>query len=327
MTDLKAIETRYAGCRFRSRLEARWAVFFDTLRISWEYEPQGYEIESLRDGTTRRYLPDFYLPTLKHYVEVKGSDDLADQNYRDMLSSAIDNQDVPLQAILLLGPVPNVENISVVLHARLHRHNGLIQCDSVAFSRVTEGPLTIYYGSGGWLTRVNAPGWPNGATWNARRLRVEDPDENPRLLRQSTSDAYLAARSARFEHGETPTPKSLPSKPPTLGAVVRQQSAADAARDALAGMAAVGRCTDDIIDLLREHSGDELSTRQVIGALRARYGTYHERIIRRALSRAADDHLIERRQGPQATSLWRMSGVDLVIRTFGGSPLVEGEPS
>jgi hypothetical protein len=26
----KAIETHYKGYRFRSRLEARWAVFFDT---------------------------------------------------------------------------------------------------------------------------------------------------------------------------------------------------------------------------------------------------------------------------------------------------------
>lgn len=52
---IKAIETRYAGCRFRSRLEARWAVFFNTLGIRWEYEPEGFELPS------GRYLPDFYL--------------------------------------------------------------------------------------------------------------------------------------------------------------------------------------------------------------------------------------------------------------------------
>ena len=32
----KAIETKYKGFRFRSRLEARWAVFFDALGIEWE---------------------------------------------------------------------------------------------------------------------------------------------------------------------------------------------------------------------------------------------------------------------------------------------------
>jgi hypothetical protein len=36
---LKAIETQYAGHTFRSRLEARWAAFFDILEWHWEYEP------------------------------------------------------------------------------------------------------------------------------------------------------------------------------------------------------------------------------------------------------------------------------------------------
>ncbi len=64
---IKAIETRYAGCRFRSRLEARWAVFFDTLGVRWEYEPEGLLFD---DGT--RYLPDFRLPDLRIWFEVKG---------------------------------------------------------------------------------------------------------------------------------------------------------------------------------------------------------------------------------------------------------------
>jgi hypothetical protein len=51
---MKAIDTQYQGYNFRSRLEARWAVFFDALGLKWEYEPEGFE---LTDGT--RYLPDF----------------------------------------------------------------------------------------------------------------------------------------------------------------------------------------------------------------------------------------------------------------------------
>lgn len=51
---MKAIETRYAGYRFRSRLEARWAVFFQTLGLKWEYEPEGFDL-----GFGVRYLPDF----------------------------------------------------------------------------------------------------------------------------------------------------------------------------------------------------------------------------------------------------------------------------
>lgn len=53
---MKPIETRYHGCRFRSRLEAKWAVFFDCMDIEWEYEPEGYD---LGDGIW--YLPDFRL--------------------------------------------------------------------------------------------------------------------------------------------------------------------------------------------------------------------------------------------------------------------------
>lgn len=64
--DVKAIETVYNGYRFRSRLEARWAVFFDAAGIEYEYEPEGFELE---DGT--KYLPDFYLPEYDWYVEIK----------------------------------------------------------------------------------------------------------------------------------------------------------------------------------------------------------------------------------------------------------------
>lgn len=64
--DIKPIETEYNGYKFRSRLEARWAVFFDEARIEYQYEPEGYVFE---DGT--RYLPDFYLPSLKAFVEIK----------------------------------------------------------------------------------------------------------------------------------------------------------------------------------------------------------------------------------------------------------------
>jgi hypothetical protein len=53
---IKSIETHYKGYRFRSRLEARWAVFFDHLDIDWEYEYEGFHIES--GGL---YLPDFLL--------------------------------------------------------------------------------------------------------------------------------------------------------------------------------------------------------------------------------------------------------------------------
>lgn len=67
---IQAIETRYKGYRFRSRLEARWAVFFDALDIRWVYEHEGFEIKS-HHGKTEWYLPDFHLLDIDLYVEIK----------------------------------------------------------------------------------------------------------------------------------------------------------------------------------------------------------------------------------------------------------------
>lgn len=64
---MQVIETQYNGYRFRSRLEARWAVFFDALGWVYRYEPEGYVLD---DGEA--YLPDFYLPTFDVFVEIKG---------------------------------------------------------------------------------------------------------------------------------------------------------------------------------------------------------------------------------------------------------------
>ena len=63
---IKAIQTYYKGYRFRSRLEARWAVFFESMQMNFEYEPEGFE---LLDGT--RYLPDFSLTDVSMWAEAK----------------------------------------------------------------------------------------------------------------------------------------------------------------------------------------------------------------------------------------------------------------
>lgn len=59
---VKPIQTEYAGYRFRSRLEVRFAVAFDYHRwanpeVRWQYEPEGYKTPT----TYGWYLPDFLL--------------------------------------------------------------------------------------------------------------------------------------------------------------------------------------------------------------------------------------------------------------------------
>jgi len=60
---MKAIPTPYGGCRFRSRLEARWAAFFDLAALDWDYEPIDL------DG----WAPDFSIHSAGEtvYAEVK----------------------------------------------------------------------------------------------------------------------------------------------------------------------------------------------------------------------------------------------------------------
>ncbi len=64
---MKAIETSYKGYRFRSRTEARWAIFFDSVGISYQYEPEGFDL-----GEHGCYLPDFRIPSANAWVEIKG---------------------------------------------------------------------------------------------------------------------------------------------------------------------------------------------------------------------------------------------------------------
>jgi hypothetical protein len=63
---IKSIPTFWNGRIFRSRTEARWAVFFDVLGIAYEYEKEGYQLSK---GIW--YLPDFWLTDLKFWVEIK----------------------------------------------------------------------------------------------------------------------------------------------------------------------------------------------------------------------------------------------------------------
>lgn len=77
---MQPIRTNYKGILFRSKLEAEWAKFFDSLSIPWLYEPEGYQFT---DGTM--YLPDFWLPDSKQWFEVKGLMNDKDQHKMEML--------------------------------------------------------------------------------------------------------------------------------------------------------------------------------------------------------------------------------------------------
>lgn len=43
---IKPLPSIYAGTYFRSRLEARWAAYFDMIGVTWQYEPESYDLNS-----------------------------------------------------------------------------------------------------------------------------------------------------------------------------------------------------------------------------------------------------------------------------------------
>lgn len=73
-----AIPTVYNGIQFRSRLEAKWACFFDLIEWAWEYEPVDL------DG----WIPDFVISHSTYrvplYVEVKPEIGYA-ENHRTLI--------------------------------------------------------------------------------------------------------------------------------------------------------------------------------------------------------------------------------------------------
>lgn len=66
-TGIAALPTVYRETQFRSLLEASWAATLDSLGIVWEYEPETFTLPS-----GAKYLPDFHLPEIGVWLEVKG---------------------------------------------------------------------------------------------------------------------------------------------------------------------------------------------------------------------------------------------------------------
>lgn len=64
---IKPIPTKYRDTMFRSTLEADWAATLDWYKIEWQYEPEGLQLPS-----GELYRPDFWLPRIRTYLEIKG---------------------------------------------------------------------------------------------------------------------------------------------------------------------------------------------------------------------------------------------------------------
>lgn len=160
---IKPIETSYKGYRFRSRLEARWAILFDGLGFKW-----GYEIEGFKLPSGAQYLPDFYLYDFGVWFEVKGSYETTSDSDREKIYE--------------------------------FSGCGLGQNIIVATGQIGEECLMFYGNYGVYQVWFSPNPFNEGLQISVMR---EDSIASYRSkIYQKIDDVYQQARSARFEFGE-----------------------------------------------------------------------------------------------------------------------------
>jgi hypothetical protein len=187
--NIRPIETEYAGYRFRSRLEARWALWMDTLHIPYVYEPEGYEADGVR------YLPDFWLPKQGIWAEVKPEK----PNEKEIKKACMlaDGTDKSL-FFLIETPTPHRCEPDGLPGS----HGGMIKQGMHLLVKPGTG-VSVYCGWGecACCSSVNLGLWGEAFELEPNHWGIQP--NTPRLLR-----AYRTARSARFER----YPKNMRTK-------------------------------------------------------------------------------------------------------------------
>jgi len=165
---MKVIETLFDGIRFRSRTEARWAMFFNVAGLQYIYEPEGFVLPS------GRYLPDFWLPdpitrSAGIWIEVKPGEPTSREYY---LCAELNRASGAL-VLVAMGP-PDPAAVGQFCECNLDN-------DGDRYSLVDDYET---YGSV----------WCSGGVCDHRVLNKSKFIGQPSVIQ-----AYQAARAARFE--------------------------------------------------------------------------------------------------------------------------------
>lgn len=205
---MKPIETIYKDYRFRSRLEARYAVLFDALGVRWEYEKDDHV---LPNGV--RYLPDFWLPEQDCWIEIKGQWPSSQEERKAELLALKTKKNVYIFfGDIWIPGTPESYHIDFGEGDRHHPKGALgyipkfktmgglpyrwYECDTchklyIALSGKYECMPCYAQHDEEYCQHLDNGGYPLAPP--------EGSDTTPRLI-----DAHRAARQARFEHGEKP---------------------------------------------------------------------------------------------------------------------------
>lgn len=166
---MKAIETIYKSYRFRSRLEARWAMFYDCLDLKWQYEPEGFDLDGIN------YLPDFHIDGLG-YVEIKPESPTEAENKKAERLAYCTQKKV----FIFFGNIPHIEQVG----------------DPLPFE--PDESAHVFYPAGTW----------DSCQWWCRCLicgkyGVEFEGRSNRICRHADDDKGYNAGDARIAHAYT----------------------------------------------------------------------------------------------------------------------------
>ncbi len=155
------IPTTYKGVRFRSRLEAKWAMMFDLFNWSWNYEPIDLE----------GYIPDFRvdLGKTRFIVEVKPEGHILDlqpaalkidkTSYRGQVLIVGDNWSISTHGVpnLLFDEFPAIGAIRDDWYREEPIWNSEATDDQWSVARIAFckmcGGVTIFSDRGSWSCR------------------------------------------------------------------------------------------------------------------------------------------------------------------------------
>lgn len=176
---IKPIETIYNNYKFRSRLEARWAVFFDELDVKYEYEREGFDI----DGVW--YLPDFYLPDYSCWIEIKPDAVISDYDNSKINAFAKATKD----KFILISGIPKEDRYNIQMLA------GSDICKTRFFSK-----LQYIFGLTSKTKELYLLSQGGSLIWFSVNNNVDEWSIIPTIF--ELDKAYDTAMQARFEFGE-----------------------------------------------------------------------------------------------------------------------------
>jgi len=215
MKKIRAIPTEYNRYKFRSRLEARWAFFFDSLRINYEYEPEGYY---LSDG--RKYLPDFRVTNCdgsQIYYEVKRKNSMGDGKLECLikdLQKGLEYDPITGNVVgnYIFGEVLSGDPIDVLLGGeygicpRCLRISKEIDSELARMYKYGISPtIDIYCFNCDVYMSEDSEEHPFGYNYYFHKGNINlDTSHDVFLFYKTITDCANAARKVRFEYGETP---------------------------------------------------------------------------------------------------------------------------